>query len=1189
MAIPVYLQQFKAAGIYRVVFDKSTILNTDTQILRLVVGYSEKGPFNIPVYVKDPSEFKAYFGEPSKKLEKRGIYFHRLALQMLQVSPILCLNLKKFAGETVDGSTISTDFNPKYDPIDTVSLNVEDIYNTVRFWELDAEKLNNLRAVNGTVLDQYINIATTNTKATSATYFIRKACGQKVAGYNITVHNWYSDRAQEIPEYLEGKENNLISDFFAEIYVFNGKFTAKQVLASETLKNYFIVTDELDENDEPILQLREKVYDAFGDPVDTLDALYKDETSGALGHWIGSLIPDFKNKQGAYAALDVLFNNDHDVHNMMMSFNRDMLDEEVLANIDLSGRLSIPTNKAVNTKKVPNTSLSLAKIFKGEAKTNLMGNLQSPVIADKILFGTNVYNLETKEAVVPLDTNGKTKIMGTLYVANVTENAIPVVVAKEFHKFITKKVQAEGEETFHYERDYTTEHQPKTEVVLLQKYPDAEDLYKYQETIQYADPATDEWVNAAEETEALAKNESAVDYFEGKIAADEQGKEIEGNPTWGDTIYEHAYQITLMQVGGDETEDLVVITLDEKADCYKLAAKLGVKVKSYYKEDDIEVETGIAEAGQIKALNLEEGFGTYWKGEDAFTDADDPLAGPEKVITSITRLEGGYSTNYDIFTDIDENLKVNFLTVDIVTNNKYVNALGVGEDSVYGSSVSFIDYIDENWVDGTDEKIGGVTGNPALVSYQYWDKSLMSVLQEGDCLLAKDGSVDYDGDGDPENDKDFYYDNVYVQEMGTEYYTEEDVAEEAKIKSVHAAKHEVGDFKFHYIIFTALPLTNVAEFTDGENASETDIQNNYLVRVDGSLNQEIGLMRPQYLKGYVYKNDRPEGTGMYAKVKWQEFILSALTDYKGLRTGLLNKSEIDYRYVIDTFESFPVTGLKDVLSYLCKEKQSAFCIANFPSVKSFIKCPYTSFTDSKGIFNVEYVVKGLNKKKAASMKFSLPQESDGASFIAFYSPLKFSDGYIDSIIPSAGLVSNLFIEKYMSRQPYYIVAGPNYGRIVASGLVGPDYRYSMDELQVIEPFGVNVMVYRPNFGTFINANQTAKQTPLSALSKVHVRELVIYLQDEIEKVLQAYQWEFNNQRTRNAILDKANNICELIMANGGLQAYRNIMDESNNTPEIIDNEMAILSTHIEPGMGCGKMVQELTLYRTGQMKAALSD
>ena len=63
MAIPVHLQQFKAAGIYRVVFDHSTILNEDTQLLRLVVGYSEKGPFNVPVFVRNPQEFKLLFGD----------------------------------------------------------------------------------------------------------------------------------------------------------------------------------------------------------------------------------------------------------------------------------------------------------------------------------------------------------------------------------------------------------------------------------------------------------------------------------------------------------------------------------------------------------------------------------------------------------------------------------------------------------------------------------------------------------------------------------------------------------------------------------------------------------------------------------------------------------------------------------------------------------------------------------------------------------------------------------------------------------------------------------------------------------------------------------------------------------------------------------------------------------------------
>lgn len=1178
MAIPIYLQQFKAAGVYRVVFDKSTVSNIDTQIMRLVVGYSEKGPFNIPVYVRDQAQFKAYFGEPSKKLEKRGVYFHRLALQMLQTAPILCLNLKKFDGETVDGSTISTQFNPKVDPIDTIHLNVEDIYNTVRFWELDADKLNNLRGTNGT-LDEYINISATNIKSTSNTYFIRKASGTKVSSYNITVNDWYSDNQQEMPEYLEGLENNLISDFFAEIYIFKGKFTAKQVLASDTLKNYFVVTSEVDENDEPVLMLRQSVKDAFGDSIDTLDALYQDGTSNAIGHWIGCLIPEFKNKQGAYASLDVLFNNDEQDHNMMMSFNRDLLDEsDGKTNIDLSGRLAIPTNEAVNTNKVKST-LSLQKIYLGTAKTNLLGNMNAPVIADKITFGVNVYDATTGEAIIPLSSNDKNKIIGTLYVAKVDAGSegegVAVKTAYSFTPYVLN-TDEETKDTKKYldtagEATDSTDDAAVGSTVILDTYPTDESAYMYVET---------------------ADADKYAEYLKDKYTVDDSGNAIAA--TAGSAIYKLGYQLTLVQVHNhsdvnDTDDDVVVITLDTKRELYNLAAKLGVLVKSYYADTDDEVVAGDYYEGDVKELKLEEGYGTYWSDADAFNDATDPLAGPEKIITTISRIEGGYSDEDDvkIFTDIDDNLKVNFMDVEVVTSVKYINEGNVGENSVYGSSVSFIDYMDDNWVDGSDEKINGSTGNPAFICKNYYDRTLMAVLHEGDCLLADDGSaLDINGDDEVnESDKDNYYDNVYVQEIGTQYYEDTD-------DEVIAGSKEAGDFKFYYILFTSLPLTRIAtssDYVSDEDKPNLDMQNAYVVRIDGSLNQEIGQMVPRYLEGYSYKHSRPANTGMYSKVEWQNFILSALTDYKGLRTALLNKSEVDYRYVIDTFESYPVTGLKDVLSYLCKEKQSAFCIANFPSVKTFIKCPYTSFTDAKGVFDVNYVVTGYNKKKAASMKFSLPTDSDGASFIAFYTPLKFSDGYIDSIIPSAGLVSNLFINKYMSRQPYYIVAGPNYGSINASGLVGPDYHYSQDELQLIEPFGVNVMVYRPSFGTFINANQTAKQTPVSALSKVNVRELVIYLQDEIEKVLQAYQWEFNNTTTRNAIKDKADQICELVLANGGIQAYKNIMDETNNTAEIIDNEMAVLSTHIEPGMGCGKMVQELTLYRTGQMSASITE
>ena len=1015
MAIPFRFQQFKSAGIYRLVFDKSTVLAQDPQAVRLVVGYSEKGPFNIPVSVKDPQEFRTYFGDISKKLEKRGIFFHRIALQCLATAPIVCLNLKKFSNEKVGASTISTEFNPVNKPIDTVYLPIEDIYDTSHFWELNADKLINVRSEEGIVLDEYINIATTNTKQTSGTYFIRKASGSKVSGYNMTISDWYADE-NDIPEYLENYKNSLVSDFFAEIYVFKGKFTAKQVLASDTLKNYFTITQELDDNEEQILKLRTNVTDAFGDSVDTLDALYNDESSNAIGHWIGCLIPYFKNKQGSYVDLSILFNSDQETHNMMMSFNTEKLEEES-TNINISGRMFIPTDASMTNGKIQQKSLSLDKIYNGTATTSVLGNYDAPIISDIITFKTNVYDIDTKTAVKEFY-QSKSKITGTLYVKSVIDKVV-----------------------------------------------------------------------------------------------------------------------TLQQVGDPDSTIEIATESDTKA--IEFAKTLGVTFDS--------------------ANKPENGYGTYWNDDDAFTNTDDPLAGPEKIITAISRLESIYD-NYEkktAFTDVDNNLKPSFLDVTIVTKSTYTNQTVKGENSVYGSSVSFLDFNDGNWSYSEDKEIVSGIKQAAFICKNMYDKSLMSVLQKGECILADDGAVDVNGNGKLD-DSDNYYNNVYITDINTKYDSN-------------------GNFEFYYIILSAKPLLY------------TNNGNEFLIRVDSSLNQEIGTMEPVYLEGYTYENDRPDGTGMYAKLQWQNYILSTLTEYRGIRSALLNKSEIDYRYIVDTFESYPDAGLKNVLSYLAKEKQSAFVIGNFPSVQTFVKCPYTSFTDSKGIFNVNYIINGCNKKKAAALKFSLPSDLDGASYMAFYTPLKFSDGYVDEIQPSAGLVSNLFIEKYISRQPYYIVAGPNYGNISASGLVGPDYKYSRDELNLIEPYGVNCMVYRPTFGTFINANQTAKQTPLSALSRVNVRELVIYLQDEIEKVLQSYQWEFNNERTRNAICDKANQICAIVASNGGINSYLNVMDNSNNTDEIIDNEMAVLSTSIEPGHGCGKMIQELTIYRTGQLSANISD
>ena len=930
MALPVYLQQFKAAGIYRVVYDQSTVRGVEAETLRLVVGYSEQGPFNIPTYVKSVSEFKALYGNINKNLERRGVFFHRLAIQALAAGPILCLNLKKFNNEQVQYCPIGSGTDAANNPLATPTVEnvaVTSIYDTSGFWELSEE---NVAALSETKKN-YINICAADTIKNSNTFFIRKAIDSNVKGYDITVSDWYSDES-EIPEFLKKHLDAKISDFIAEVYVFGGQFTKEQISASSVLDKYFDPKAESP-------TLRPEVTNAWGDKQDTLEMLYREDTAKPIGHYVGSLIPEFKDKNGNYMALNIVFNQDENVHNMIMSFNTDLL-------YDTQG------------SETPN-----------KARMKAAGVTGSNNVADDTFSLVDLRKLRVMKL----------------------EPGIPTNIT-------------------------------------------AEDAEK---------------INAA---------------LEGAVK---------------DTL------------------------TAEQAVIYNSGLEGAVK---------------------------------------------DTLTAEQAVIYN-SRLEGA----------IKANVETTFTAEQLAKYNEAIKNLDdstTAEPAVKAKSASEA---------GTQEPTK-VTPNEAQAAA--YNATLAGAKKTGD-KLNKTQAAAYNAALTGAKSEG----NTVTHEEAAAYNA---ALPGAKTKGQTVTPEQATAYN------AALP----GAISPGDNVNPTEAQANAYNNV--VLPTILPMPKPVYLTGYTYTTSAV--TTLEQKINWHKDILNTLTEYKGLRRALLNKSNIDFRYIVDTFEAYPETGTssddaeqdttKCMLSYLAKQKESALAILNFPSVRNFVKSSATLDTYlTNKVFDINKVVK----------LYKLPSNAEGASFCAFYTPLKFTDGYIDTIVPSAGLVSNLFMQKYTSRQPYYIIAGPNYGLISSNGLVGPDYNYSNDELQIIEPFGVNCMIYRPGFGTFINANQTAKQTPVSALSKVHVRELVIYLQDEIEKVLQSYQWEFNNTTTRNAILDKANQICARVAANGGIQAYLNVMDESNNTPDVIDNEMAILSTHIEPGRGCGKMIQELTIYRTGELSSTITE
>ena len=342
-----------------------------------------------------------------------------------------------------------------------------------------------------------------------------------------------------------------------------------------------------------------------------------------------------------------------------------------------------------------------------------------------------------------------------------------------------------------------------------------------------------------------------------------------------------------------------------------------------------------------------------------------------------------------------------------------------------------------------------------------------------------------------------------------------------------------------------------------------------------------------YTLGYTYTYATPE-EGEDGKAKWQENILNALKGiitsdgeaigYKGLRIALTDRKSIVYHYLVDTFKTYLGQSIKGLFSNICKEKQNAVALLNFPEINLF-----KTYQEGNLYKFIKNNTIDFDKVVSAVDVITLPDEENGAAYCSFNTCLVLQNPVTlaKTVIPSAALVSNCFMEKYKSRLPYSVVAGPNYSKINVNNLVGPDYIFSQDDLYALEPWGVNCMVYEPKKGTYINADQTAKQNPQSALSKLHIMELCIFLQDEIEALLQSYQWEFNDAVLRDTVKKKADVILSTAQGNRGIYDFFTQCDEKNNPIDVVENEMLILDYGIEPAYGAGKMVQQLTIYRTG--------
>ena len=348
------------------------------------------------------------------------------------------------------------------------------------------------------------------------------------------------------------------------------------------------------------------------------------------------------------------------------------------------------------------------------------------------------------------------------------------------------------------------------------------------------------------------------------------------------------------------------------------------------------------------------------------------------------------------------------------------------------------------------------------------------------------------------------------------------------------------------------------------------------------------------LKGLKISNRHMPGydaEGNYNIEAGIEKIYSMLED-PGIKRGLLNNDQLDFRYVVDTMAGGmgEECGGKVYLSRLARDKQHCTALISIPSMSDFAKSDspvycdtYVQGKESKKAFDVKYIPLGGNLDIAYTgpvKAFSTITEENGAKHAGLFAPyLKYADGTNTILVPPAADVSNTFMNKFLGGDPYKTVANTN-GYIINSNVVGLEYLYDQVDRDSLEPNGINPIIVKNGSNYTIYGDRTSYQRIDSDFNFLHVRELLNTIELKCYAVLQDYVFGYNIPQTRAEIITRLSPILQTMKDAGALVKFDIQVDENNNTKEVIDNKFCIIDIGVWITQNMEKIVTRLTVNRS---------
>ena len=140
--------------------------------------------------------------------------------------------------------------------------------------------------------------------------------------------------------------------------------------------------------------------------------------------------------------------------------------------------------------------------------------------------------------------------------------------------------------------------------------------------------------------------------------------------------------------------------------------------------------------------------------------------------------------------------------------------------------------------------------------------------------------------------------------------------------------------------------------------------------------------------------------------------------------------------------------------------------------------------------------------------------------------------------------------------------------------------YTEAEIGYMYANGINTSKRVRGAGDFMWGQKTG-QVKASALDRINVRNLLLYIENTLDPSLQTYLFDANTDLQQSRAKSGVDQFIETIYAGGGVYAWKTVCDSTNNTPYTIDNHELNIDVYVQPVKSTEYINLNMIVTKTG--------